>query len=141
MTEKIKAKLPTTVNVIHDLNKNTVSIAHDGEPVETKLPECGMSLDWYLEDADLLFKSGADDVSLYLKDSPSEGVESLLTVIYSKLSDTAANTRVGPQRRITYVTQQCYAGREIKVDAKLVEAYRQKVAQREDFEKRNTSFH
>ena len=76
--EKIKAKLPTTVNITHDLNKNTVSIAHDGEPIGTELPECGMSLDWYLKDADLLFRSGAKTIELRFKDIPSAGIQGYL---------------------------------------------------------------
>ena|GEM_PF-2920338 len=147
--EKIKARLPKTVYVMHHLSKkhvndwykNKASISHDGEPVGVELKQCGMSLDWYLKDADLLFKSGADAVELRFKDIPSGGIQGYLIAAYSKIPDTATNTRFGPQRNITYTTQQCTAGLEIEVDAKLVEAYRRKVAHELDFKKRDTTFH
>ncbi len=139
--EKIKARLPKTIDLMYDLNKNTVRILHDGMPIEKKLPEYGKSLDWYLEGADLLFRSEAADVELRFQDIPSGGMQGFLIARYTKIKDAAANTKSGPQRHIKYVTDQCYAGMEIEVDAKLVEAYRKRVAHKLDFKKRDTSFH
>ena len=129
--EKIKVKLPKTVTVLYELDKNKVHIIHDGKPVDVELKQCERSLDWYLKDADLLFKSGAKDVWLHFPDVPSGGMQGFLIASYRKIPDIASNARFGPQRRITYTPQQCDAGLEIEVDASLVEAYRQRVAEEE----------
>ena len=133
--EKIKAQLPAFITVLCDLNKNTTQILHDGYPIDTELKQCGVSLDWYLKDADLLFKTGADVVKLHFVNINSKEqpiYPGYFVAEYKKTEDIASNKRIANFTRNTmYFTRQFNKDLEIEVDANLVETYRKRIAEEE----------
>lgn len=139
--EKIKAILPHTIHILYDLNKNTVSIEHDGGPVNEVIPGCKKTLEWCVKDADLLFKSGADSITIDCKDIPSGGlIPPSLTAEYQKITDCAHNMNGHPQRHTTYVivhiTQPGGERQEFSIDAKQIYACAQRFAEQEKEEQK-----
>lgn len=145
MTQReIRAKLPHTVHVLYDLNKNTVSIEHDGGPVNEVIPGCKKTLEWCVKGADLLFKSGADNVELHFRDIPTNRInQRYLVAAYRKTDDFATNSQGFSKRDITYACSSYDSGelcdslgearfKDIAVDAKLVKACMQRVAEKEE---------